>query len=132
MREFVYDVFARKERGEPLAHIGYVDALDDETARVYAWKTYDEQNWFEMCVVPRSAIRDGRVLVVGAESRLQHRAVSAVRVFGDLAVVGQGLAAGDMVVLDDLSPAVDGRLLAPVPDAEAAERLRSRAAGDIR
>jgi 1,2-phenylacetyl-CoA epoxidase PaaB subunit len=56
MREAVYDVFARKERGEPLAHIGYVDAPDDEMARVYAWKTYDEQNWFEMCVVPRSAI----------------------------------------------------------------------------
>jgi 1,2-phenylacetyl-CoA epoxidase PaaB subunit len=56
MREFVYEVFARKDRGEPLAHIGYVDALDDETARVYAWKTYDEQNWFEMCVVRRSAI----------------------------------------------------------------------------
>jgi len=56
MREFVYDVFARKERGEPLSHIGYVDALDDETAKVYAWKTYDEQNWFEMCVVQRSAI----------------------------------------------------------------------------
>ena len=56
MREFVYDVFARKERGEALAHIGYVDALDDETAKGYAWKTYDEQNWFEMCVVRRSAI----------------------------------------------------------------------------
>lgn len=56
MREFVYDVFARKERGEPLTHIGYVDALDDETAKVYAWKTYDEENWFEMCVVPRVAI----------------------------------------------------------------------------
>lgn len=56
MLEHVYDVFARKDRGDPLAHIGYVDALDDETARVYAWKTYDEQNWFEMCVVRRSAI----------------------------------------------------------------------------
>jgi len=29
MREFVYEVFARKDRGEPLTHIGYVDALDD-------------------------------------------------------------------------------------------------------
>ncbi|MCG6957676.1 MAG: hypothetical protein LJF04_16930 [Gemmatimonadetes bacterium] len=56
MREHVYDVFARKNRGDPLAHVGYVDALDDETARVYAWKTYDEENWFEMCVVRRSAI----------------------------------------------------------------------------
>jgi len=56
MHEHVYDVFARKDRGDALTHIGYVDALDDETARVYAWKTYDEQNWFEMCIVRRSAI----------------------------------------------------------------------------
>ena len=56
MNEAVYEVFARKSRGEPLRHIGYLDAMDDELARVYAWKTYDEENWFEMCVVPRSAI----------------------------------------------------------------------------
>ncbi len=52
----VFDVFARKERGDALQHIGYVDAPDIDLARVYAWKTYDELNWFEMCVVPRSAI----------------------------------------------------------------------------
>ncbi len=56
MREPVYEVFARKTREEPLRHIGYINALTGELARVCAWKTYDEQNWFEMCVVPRSAI----------------------------------------------------------------------------
>ncbi len=56
MREIVYDVFARKNRGDQLCHIGYVDALDDAMARIYAWKTYDEENWFEMCVVKRSEI----------------------------------------------------------------------------
>ena len=56
MKEAVFDVFARKDRGDMLQHIGYVDAMDAELARVYAWKTYDEQNWFEMCVVPRDAI----------------------------------------------------------------------------
>ena len=56
MHEAVYEVFARKERGEPLRHIGCVDAVDDALARVYAWKTYDEERWFEMCVVPRSCI----------------------------------------------------------------------------
>ncbi|HET6229675.1 MAG TPA: hypothetical protein VFE05_06295 [Longimicrobiaceae bacterium] len=56
MREPVYEVFARKTREEPLRHIGYVNAMDGDLARVYAWKTYDEQNWTEMCVVPRSAI----------------------------------------------------------------------------
>lgn len=56
MLEQVYDVFARKDRGDQLVHVGYVDALDDETARVYAWNTYDEERWFEMVVVPRAAI----------------------------------------------------------------------------
>jgi 1,2-phenylacetyl-CoA epoxidase PaaB subunit len=56
MEETVYDVFARKNRGEPLHHVGYLNALDDELARVYAWKTYDEESWFEMCVVRREDI----------------------------------------------------------------------------
>lgn len=56
MTEVVYDVFARKSRGEPLRHIGYIEAPDDELAKVYAWKTYDEEKWFEMQVVQRDAL----------------------------------------------------------------------------
>jgi 1,2-phenylacetyl-CoA epoxidase PaaB subunit len=56
MDETVYDVFARKSRGEPLHHVGFLNALDDELARIYAWKTYDEESWFEMCVVKRKDI----------------------------------------------------------------------------
>ena len=56
MDDTIYEVFARKGRGDALYHIGYLNAPDDELARVYAWRTYDEENWFEMCVVPRSAI----------------------------------------------------------------------------
>jgi 1,2-phenylacetyl-CoA epoxidase PaaB subunit len=56
MKEPVYEVFARKGRDEPLRHIGFINATDNDLARVYAWKTYDEQNWAEMCVIPRSAI----------------------------------------------------------------------------
>lgn len=56
MDEIVFDVFTRKDRGDALAHIGYLTAPDEELARVYAWKTYDEENWFEMCIVPRSRI----------------------------------------------------------------------------
>ena len=56
MIEITYDVFARKNRGDLLSHVGYVDALDDETAKVHAWTTYSEESWFEMCVVRRSQI----------------------------------------------------------------------------
>lgn len=49
----VYEVFARKSRGDALKHIGAVNASDDELARVYAYNTYDEERWFDMWVVPR-------------------------------------------------------------------------------
>ena len=49
----VYEVFARKARGEPLRHIGNLNAPDDELARVYAFNTYDEEKWFDMFVTPR-------------------------------------------------------------------------------
>lgn len=52
----VYEVFARKARGEPLRHIGNLNAPDDELARVYAFNTYDEEKWFDMWVAPRSSL----------------------------------------------------------------------------
>ena len=52
----VYEVFARKSRGEALRHIGNVTAPDDELARVYAFSTYDEEKWFDMWVAPRNRL----------------------------------------------------------------------------
>jgi 1,2-phenylacetyl-CoA epoxidase PaaB subunit len=52
----VYEVFARKTRGEALRHIGNLNAPDDELARVYAFNTYDEENWFDMFVVARDRL----------------------------------------------------------------------------
>jgi hypothetical protein len=49
----IYEIFARKSRGEPLRHIGNLNAPDDELARVYAFSTYDEEKWFDMFCVPR-------------------------------------------------------------------------------
>ena len=52
----VYEVFARKVRGEPLRHIGNVTAPDDELAKVYAFSTYDEEKWFDLWVAPRDCL----------------------------------------------------------------------------
>ena len=38
MSDAIWEVFARKERGEALRHIGYLNAPDKELARVYAWE----------------------------------------------------------------------------------------------
>jgi 1,2-phenylacetyl-CoA epoxidase PaaB subunit len=94
MTEPVYEVFARKSRGEPLRHIGFINASDDELARVYAWKTYDEQNWEEMCVVPRAAIlpvnpeESSFVTLMGrdGEEELMHMQGTGAYGGGDLAV----------------------------------------------
>ena len=56
MKRKVYEVFARQKRQEPLSHVGTVRAISDDFARVYARNTYDEENWVEMVVVPRSAM----------------------------------------------------------------------------
>ncbi len=56
MSRKLYEVFARKEREEPLSHVGTVRAISDDFAKVYARNTYDEENWVEMIVVPRSAM----------------------------------------------------------------------------
>ncbi len=49
----IFEVFARKARGEALRHIGNLNAPDAELARVYAFNTYDEERWFDMWVTPR-------------------------------------------------------------------------------
>lgn len=52
----VFEVFARKNHEEPLMHIGSINAADEDLAKVYAWTMYDEENWVEMCVVPRDSV----------------------------------------------------------------------------
>jgi 1,2-phenylacetyl-CoA epoxidase PaaB subunit len=59
----IFEVFARKSRGEPLRHIGNLNAPDVELARVYAFNTYDEERWFDMHVVAREHMRE--VFTVG-------------------------------------------------------------------
>lgn len=54
----VYEVFARKSRGEPLRHIGNLNAPDVALAKVYAFNTYDEEKWFDMRIVARSELHE--------------------------------------------------------------------------
>lgn len=56
MGKQLYEVFARKDRKEPLSHVGAIRAISDDFAKVYARNTYDEENWVEMYVVPRNAM----------------------------------------------------------------------------
>ena len=79
---------------------------------------------------PLTAIRGGAVWVADAEDRLRRRPVTVAMAADGAALVVEGLAPGDRVVLTDLPAAVEGMLLSPVEDAAAAARLRAAAAGD--
>ena len=63
-------------------------------------------------VLPRAALRPGsEVLVVDPENRLRHRAIEILRSEDDRVVVGDGLAAGDRVVVSPLPAAVEGMVV---------------------
>lgn len=51
-----YEVFARKSSDDELAHVGSVEAPNDDLAQVRAWYIYDQHVWKEMCVVPTEMI----------------------------------------------------------------------------
>ncbi len=80
-------------------------------------------------VVPRSALHEGRLYVVNADSRLDIRPVTTGLIQGDLAAIDEGIDPGEQIVVSDLVPAVAGMLLAPQPDDRLLVRLKSEAAG---
>ncbi len=51
-----YEVFARRTSADALAHVGSVEAPNDDLAQIRAWYIYDQHRWKEMCVVPLEAI----------------------------------------------------------------------------
>lgn len=79
-------------------------------------------------VVPRSAVRNGKVHVV-SDNRLSIRPVEVDFSQGDMSVLVQGLEEGEIVVLSDLVPAIEGMLIKPVKDPDTEARLAAEASG---
>lgn len=67
-------------------------------------------------VIPRSAIRNDKVYVVNSASRLETRPIKRLYNQQQFAIVGEGLSSGEIIVVSDLIPAVDGMLLHTVVD----------------
>jgi RND family efflux transporter MFP subunit len=80
--------------------------------------------------VPRSAVRDNALYLVDKAQRLQRQPVKVLFSQGVISVIGEGLEAGQQVVVSDLVPAVVGMRLAPKPDPDAAEEMLASIRGD--
>lgn len=65
-------------------------------------------------VVPRSALRNGKVYIMNADNRLDIRAVEKLYDQQNHSIIQKGLSEGEKLVLTDLVPAVQGMLLKSV------------------
>lgn len=81
-------------------------------------------------LAPRSAVRDGAVLVVDQDNRLRRRPVTVLFSQGRISVIEQGLAPGERILVSDLVPAVEGMLLQPTIDEALVAELSAAAGGD--
>ncbi len=81
----------------------------------------------DQIVVPRSALHDGKLHLVGKNGRLEVRSVETRLPQGDFVLIGNGVAPGEQIVVSDLSPAIPGMRLRPTIDDELARRLTQQA-----
>lgn len=80
-------------------------------------------------VVPQEAIHEGWIYLVDADQRLVRRQVEAAFQQDGMVVIESGLQSGDVVVIDDVSPAISGMLLDPQRDMTTEQLLVNKAAG---
>ena len=80
-------------------------------------------------VAPRSSLHGNTVYVVDADNRLRIRTVEIAFSQTDFVVVGKGLKAGEIIVVSDPVPAIDGMLVNAIDDPEIKAALIAQAEG---
>jgi multidrug efflux pump subunit AcrA (membrane-fusion protein) len=64
--------------------------------------------------IPRSAIHSERAFIVNKEKKLEIRPLRIQSRQGNIAVITKGLAVGDQLIINDLTPVIDGMPLIPI------------------
>jgi membrane fusion protein, multidrug efflux system len=80
-------------------------------------------------VVPRSALHNGEVFVVDAQSRLASKVVVVDYLQDDVAVIRSGLSGGETIVVSDPSPAIMGMKVEALVDDFLLQHLLSSSQG---
>ena len=80
-------------------------------------------------IIPRSALHEDHVYVLDSDNRLRRRRVEAEFAQADFVCLRAGLDGGDMLIVSDPSPAVEGLLVDPVQDTELLRELIEEASG---
>ena len=64
--------------------------------------------------IPEAALRAGMVRIVGPDNRLVLRPVKVASSQDDSVILTEGLSTGERIVMDDITPAIEGMALLPV------------------
>lgn len=80
-------------------------------------------------VIPRKAIHEGRIYLVDSDNKLQIQPVKISATQGNLAVVSEGISAGERIIISDLIPVISGVPIKAVNVPEEVEQLRKEAQG---
>lgn len=83
-----------------------------------------------MTLLPRSALSEGRLRLVDEDNRLRFIETEPLYEFSDAIILRDSLPDGTRVVVGDISPAIEGMLLAPVEDHDMADYLQRLALPD--
>jgi len=81
-------------------------------------------------IIPRSSIHGGKIYICTKENRLKIKPVKVEFHMEDIAVLSTGIEQGEILVLSDLVPAVEGMRLKPVHADDIAKQLKYQAAGE--
>ena len=80
-------------------------------------------------VIPRTALHAGLVYAADSQNRLVRREVTTDYGQGNLVTITKGLSPGELVVVTDVVPAIDGMLLKPQTDQKLMETIALEAQG---
>lgn len=80
-------------------------------------------------VIPRSSLHDEHVYVLDRDNRLRRRKVKVDTTQSEFAVLESGLEVGDILIVSDPTPAVEGMLVEPVEDLDLLGLIRKQAMG---
>lgn len=81
-------------------------------------------------IIPASALHQGEVYLVNDQQRLERRKVEVAFEQQGMAIIAQGLTGGETLIIDDLSPAINGMLIQPLQDTASEQSLRQKAKGE--
>jgi multidrug efflux pump subunit AcrA (membrane-fusion protein) len=97
---------------------------------MYVEVTLKGRTVHQQLVVPRSAVHDSRIFICNQDNRLEIRPVTVKFHAGDLTVIDSGLEQGQILVLSDVVPAINGMRLKPVVSETDAGELKRQALGE--